>query len=90
MNDQQLLETLQDARAFHEKDYQWETRNIGKGGSQIAAGRHRRYADAIAVAAIRIGYQQEPKSGPRWFHWAILGACIVVTVAITIAEATAK
>lgn len=90
MNDQQLLETLQDVRAFHENDYQWETQRIGNGGSKIAAGRARRYADAIAIAAIRLSNQQEPTSGPRWFHWAILGACILATVALTIAESTAK
>lgn len=89
MNDRKLLETLQDARAFHEKDYQWEAQRIGNGGSTIAAGQHRRYADAIAIAAIRLG-QQEPSSGPRWLHWAILVVCILATAAITIIEATAK
>lgn len=90
MNDQDLLETLQDARAYHEKEYTWETQRVGNGGSKIAAGQHRRYADAIATAAIRIGYQREPARGPRWFHWAILGVCVVATVALTIAESTAK
>lgn len=56
MSDQELLENLQDARAYHEKEYQWEKQRIGNGGSQIAMGQHRRYADAIAIAAIRIGY----------------------------------
>jgi hypothetical protein len=51
----ELLETLQDARAYHEKDYQWEKQRLGNGGSSIAMGQHRRYADAIAIAAIKLG-----------------------------------
>lgn len=82
MKDQQLLETLQDARAYHEKEYAWETQRVGNGGSKIAAGRHRRYANAIAIAAIRIGHQHPHARGPRWFHWAILAACVVATVVI--------
>lgn len=86
MNDQQLLENLQDARAYHEKEYAWETQRIGNGGSKIAADQHRRYADAIAIAAIRLGNRTEPKSGPRWFHWAILAVCVVATVVLTVLE----
>jgi hypothetical protein len=55
VTNEELLQTLQDARAFHEKDYQWEKLHIGNGGSTIAMGQSRRYADAIALAAIRLG-----------------------------------
>jgi hypothetical protein len=90
LNDQQLLETLQDARAAHEKDYQWEKQHIGNGGSEIAAGRARRYADAIAIAAIRIGQHshdaQAARSGPSWPLWALLAACYVAIIGIAVAE----
>lgn len=52
-----LIEILSDARAFHEKEYAWEKQRIGNGGSQIAAGQARRYADAIAQAALILGEQ---------------------------------
>jgi hypothetical protein len=50
----ELLETLQDARADFEKEYQWEKQRIGNGGSAIRMGQCRRYADAISIAAIRL------------------------------------
>lgn len=47
------MDDLSDARAFFEKEYREETTLFN--GSKIAAGQYRRYADAVAQAAIFIG-----------------------------------
>ncbi len=57
-----LVETLSDARAYHEEEYRWEKQRIGNGGSEIAMGRARRYADAIAEAALILS--QSPVETP--------------------------
>jgi hypothetical protein len=85
MKNHELLEALQDARARREVDYQYEKLRIGNGGSQIAMGQARRDADAIAIAAIRIsGSATNADSGPRWYHWGILAACVVVTIVMVL------
>jgi hypothetical protein len=53
MLDSLNMDDLADARAYHEKWYRHETTECG--GSKIAAGQHRRYADAIGQAAVMLG-----------------------------------
>jgi len=49
------MDDLHDARAYFEKEYRAESTLFN--GSKIAAGQYRRYADAVAQAAIKLGYQ---------------------------------
>lgn len=86
MTNTELLEALQDARARREKDYQWEKQRLGNGGSRIAMSQARRDADAIAIAAIRIGNEtRDMPRGPRWYHWALIVVCVLAAVALTVA-----
>jgi len=43
----ELIETLNDIEAFFRKEYAYEVENMGSGGSQIAAGRWKRYFMAL-------------------------------------------
>lgn len=52
MNGSLNMDDLSDARAYFEKEYQHETALFN--GSKIAAGQYRRYADAIAQAALML------------------------------------
>jgi len=52
------IDDLRDARAYHEKQYVEES-SCRPGSSRIAAGQHRRYADAIAAAAIILGQMKD-------------------------------
>lgn len=58
-----LIDDLSDARAYHEEEYRWEKQRIGMGGSEIAAGRARRFSDAIAQAALLLSQSPRETSG---------------------------
>jgi hypothetical protein len=49
------MDDLSDARAYFEKEYAAETTLFN--GSKIAAGQYRRYADAVAQAAVMLSAQ---------------------------------
>ena len=51
------MDDLADARAYFEKEYRAESTLFN--GSKIAAGQYRRYADAVAQAAIKLGTQAD-------------------------------
>lgn len=46
-SNKEVLDTINDIEAFFRKEYAYEVENIGAGGSQIAAGRWKRYYMAL-------------------------------------------